>query len=62
MQLDPSGRADGRGAYICRKIEHAGATNLRNRIRNALRLEAEVSDEFVAELAGWLQGNARSAD
>lgn len=49
-KVDPKGEYEGRGAYICRDNEHLGARGLAVRIRRALRLQSDVSDEFLAML------------
>lgn len=52
--VDPNGRLPGRGTYVCRVVDHSDERGLRIRIKRALRLDAEVTDEFVAELGDWL--------
>lgn len=49
-EVDLTGKSAGRGAYICRDNEHIGLRGLAVRIRRALRLESDVSDEFLAML------------
>lgn len=48
--VDPQGRLPGRGTYVCCVGGHKGERGLRIRIKRALRLEAEVTAEFLAEL------------
>lgn len=55
-KVDTSGRAEGRGAYVCKEGLHVGAKAMAVRIKRALRMESEVSDEFLEELAGVLTG------
>jgi hypothetical protein len=48
--IDPSGRAAGRGAYLCRDAACWSATNTRRGIEHALR--ATLPDDVAATLAG----------
>lgn len=50
LAVDANGRLPGRGTYVCRTTNHASERGLRIRIKKALRLDAEVTDEFLAEL------------
>lgn len=52
--VDAKGRLPGRGTYVCREAAHVGDRGLTVRIKRALRLDAEVTDEFLAELGDWL--------
>ena len=52
--IDPKGRLPGRGTYVCTAGDHVGDRGLRIRIKRALRLDAEVTDEFLAELGDKL--------
>lgn len=58
VAIDPNGRAQGRGTYVCRDAAHSEARGIRVRIKRALRLDAEVTDEFLAELGDWLSPGA----
>ena len=48
VQLDFSGKLNGRGAYICRNIECLNKSIKSKRLENALK--TEISDEVVAHL------------
>ena len=54
--VDVKGRLDGRGAYVCKGGVTAGAKGWAVRIKRALRMESEVTDEFLEELADALAG------
>ena len=41
VQLDPSGKADGRGAYVCRAGDPSPHELIRGRVQHALRLEMQ---------------------
>ena len=52
VQLDPSGKASGRGAYLCRGGECSPRGLVRGRVQHALRLELnqEQWDELTKSL------------
>ena len=54
--VDIKGRSDGRGAYVCKGGVTAGTNGLAVRIKRALHMESEVTDEFLEELADALAG------
>ena len=56
LQLDPSGKADGRGAYVCRGGDCRGRGLIRGRVQHALRLELDGQqwDELTKSLEGAL--------
>lgn len=56
--IDPDGRLPGRGAYVCRVVSHSDARGVGVRIKRALRLESEVTDEFLVELRDWQPSGA----
>lgn len=48
IQLDPNGKASGRGAYICSKAECFTLARKKNSIERALK--SKVSDEIYQQL------------
>jgi predicted RNA-binding protein YlxR (DUF448 family) len=56
VQLDPSGKADGRGAYVCRGGDCRERGLIRGRVQHALRLELDGQqwDELTRSLEGAL--------
>ena len=56
VQLDPSGKADGRGAYVCRGGDCSLQGPIRGRVQHALRLELDQEqwDELTRALEGAL--------
>ncbi|MHB1970473.1 MAG: YlxR family protein [Candidatus Dormibacteria bacterium] len=54
LDLDPDGRAPGRGAYICAKMECWEAAGRRRALQRALRLPAGVP--VPARVAGLVAG------
>ncbi|MCI6157155.1 MAG: YlxR family protein [Peptoniphilaceae bacterium] len=47
-EIDPSGKKNGRGAYICRNLNCIEKSRKKNRFKPALR--CPVTDEFYEEL------------
>ena len=52
VRLDPSGKADGRGAYVCRGGECSPQGLIRGRVQHALRLEMDQGqwDELTSSI------------
>ena len=56
VQLDPSGKANGRGAYLCRGGDCSPRGLIRGRVQHALRLELDQEqwDELTSSIEGAL--------
>jgi len=56
VQLDPSGKANGRGAYVCREGNCSPRGLIRGRVQHALRVELEQKqwDELMRSIEGAL--------
>jgi predicted RNA-binding protein YlxR (DUF448 family) len=59
LHLDPSGRASGRGAYLCQDGACLTAPGGRGALRHALGVDAPV--DLLAALAGFAGEAARAA-
>ena len=58
-QLDPSGRANGRGAYVCWSGECSPRGLIQGRVQHALR--AEISQEQWDDLTRSIEGTVRAS-
>jgi len=64
IRLDPTGRAEGRGAYVCRRQACLGSPALAGRLARSLglRLDATAQQALASELQGvTTDGASRSA-
>lgn len=54
VHLDPTGKAEGRGAYVCRRQACLGSPALAGRLARSLklRLDATLQQALTAELQG----------
>lgn len=56
VRIDPTGKANGRGAYVCRGGDCSPRGPVRGRVQHALRLELEQQqwDELIRSIEGAL--------
>jgi uncharacterized protein len=54
VELDPTGKKAGRGAYICRKVDCLAPARKKKALERSLK--TSVSDEIYETLAGQLAG------
>ena len=54
VAIDDEGRMNGRGCYLCFSDEKIDLSKLKSKIKRALKLESDVTNEFLQQLAGRL--------